>query len=105
MRPMIIVGQETAISCFARHRSRADVGACRRQFDQWRREVEASGWKNFGEVKTKYRSADQVGGRVVFNISGNNYRLVVVINYAAQVVAIRFMGTHSEYDKIDAETV
>ena len=45
------------------------------------------------------------GGRVVFNIKGNDYRLVAAIKYPAGVMVIRFFGTHSEYDKIDAENV
>jgi len=45
------------------------------------------------------------GGRVVFNIEGNDFRLVAALNYRAGVLAIRFFGTHMEYDKIDAETV
>jgi mRNA interferase HigB len=45
------------------------------------------------------------GGRVVFNIKGNDYRLVAAVNYAAGVLVIRFFGTHLEYDAIDAETV
>jgi mRNA interferase HigB len=45
------------------------------------------------------------GGRVVFNIKGNDFRLVTALNYQAGVLAIRFFGTHAEYDRIDAETV
>lgn len=53
-----------------------------------------------------YASASVLkGGRVVFNICGNRYRLVVRINYPQQVVFVRFVGSHAEYDSIDAETV
>jgi mRNA interferase HigB len=45
------------------------------------------------------------GGRVVFNIKGNDYRLIAAVNYQASVLAIRFFGTHAEYDQIDAETI
>jgi len=92
-------------ACFERHGRRADIGACRRQFAQWRREVGAASWRHFADIKTKYRSADLVAGRTVFNISGNNYRLIVVISYIAGVVEIRFMGTHREYDAVDVGRV
>jgi mRNA interferase HigB len=58
------------------------------------------------ELKRMYAAASLVrGNRVVFNISGNNYRLVARVNYRAQVVDIRFFGTHSEYDKVDVASV
>ena len=72
----------------------------------WYREVEQEDWDTPAKVKAKYRSASIVGdNRVVFNIKGNNYRLVVRINYAYRVVYIRFVGTHAEYDRIDVEEV
>jgi mRNA interferase HigB len=58
------------------------------------------------KVKAAYPTASILkGGRVVFNIKGNDYRLVARLQYPAQVLAIRFFGAHSEYGKIDAETV
>ncbi|MCB9361381.1 MAG: type II toxin-antitoxin system HigB family toxin [Flavobacteriales bacterium] len=72
----------------------------------WYLEVKKATWQNPNEIKAKYRSASVVGNnRVVFNICGNKYRLIVAINYAAQIIYIRFIGTHVEYDKIDATTV
>ena len=72
----------------------------------WYREVEKDDWANPAELKEKYRSASIVGdNRVVFNIKGNDYRLVVKINYAYRMAYIRFIGTHAEYDKIDVEEV
>lgn len=64
-------------------------------------------WKGPAEVRARYRSADFVAGnRVVFNIRGNNYRLVVAVKYAPIfLVYVRFLGTHAEYDQIDATTV
>ncbi|EIE02310.1 PF09907 family protein [Leptospira licerasiae serovar Varillal str. VAR 010] len=57
-------------------------------------------------IGERYRSADFLpGNRVVFNIGGNNYRIIVKIEYRFGGVFIRFVGTHSEYDKIDAKTV
>jgi mRNA interferase HigB len=72
----------------------------------WYREVEKEDWDSPAKVKEKYRSASIVGdGRVVFNIKGNDYRLVVWINYPYRVVYIRFVGTHAEYDRIDVLNV
>ncbi len=72
----------------------------------WYREVAQEDWDTPARIKEKYKSASIVGGnRVVFNIKGNNYRLVVRINYRYRVVYIRFVGTHAEYDRIDVEEV
>jgi len=72
----------------------------------WYREVEKEDWSNSAKLKEKYRSASVVADkRVVFNIKGNDYRLVVKINYPYRVIYIRFIGTHTEYDKIDVEEV
>lgn len=72
----------------------------------WYREVEKEDWGHPAQVKEKYRSASIVkDSRVVFNIKGNDYRLVVKINYPYRVVYVRFVGTHMEYDAIDVEEV
>lgn len=72
----------------------------------WYSEAKAASWKSPADVKERYRSASILkGGRIVFNIAGNKYRLVVRIDYACAIVFIRFVGTHREYDKIDAEEV
>lgn len=72
----------------------------------WFREVEGEDWDTPAKLKEKYRSASIVGdNRVVFNIKGNDCRLVVRINYPYRVVYIRFVGTHSEYDAINVEGV
>ena len=72
----------------------------------WYREVQKEDWDSPAKVKEKYRGASIVGGnRVVFNIKGNNYRLVVRINYPARIVYMRFVGTHAEYDAVDVKEV
>ena len=72
----------------------------------WYRETEKADWESPAQVKARYRSASFVGeNRVLFNIKGNDYRLVVKINYPYRVVYVRFVGTHAEYDKIDVEEV
>ena len=63
-------------------------------------------WRAPGDVKGDFGTASILrDGRAVFNIAGNKYRLVVWINYPYRVVYIRFIGTHSQYDKIDAQTI
>lgn len=72
----------------------------------WFSEVKKSNWKNPKDVKTLYPSASVIThNRVIFNIKGNNYRLIVKINYDFKLVLIRFIGTHKEYDKINAKTI
>ena len=72
----------------------------------WYHDVKGSNWNNANDLKQQYRNASIIGGgRVVFNIKGNVYRLVVAIDYEFQVVFIRFIGTHKQYDKIDVKTI
>ena len=74
--------------------------------NKWVGVVQAVQWKNHAELKTMFPSADYVkNGRYVFNIGGNNYRIVAVVIFIGGVMNIRFVGTHSEYDKIDASTI
>lgn len=79
--------------------SRGPLGA-------WHDEACAASWKTPQDIKNLYASASFVGSnRVVFNIGGNKYRLVVEVQYAAGIVWVKFVGTHAQYDKIDAATV
>lgn len=72
----------------------------------WYHDVKIAEWKSSNELKQQYKNASIAGeGRVVFNIKGNDYRLVVAIDYEFQVIFIRFVGTHKQYDKIDAKTI
>ena len=72
----------------------------------WCRHARTTHWKTPADVKQDYRNASILkDGRVVFNIAGNKYRLVVWINYAYRVIYIRFIGTHTQYDKIDAQAI
>ena len=72
----------------------------------WYWHVLKADWASPAEVKEDFRSASILkDGRFVFNIAGNKYRLVVWINYAYKVVYIRFLGTHAQYDTIDAQTI
>lgn len=72
----------------------------------WYKVTMKTHWKNSNEVKAQYRNASVVGdNRIVFNICGNKYRLIVKFNYEMQWGWIRFIGTHSEYDRINALTI
>ncbi|MDP9230852.1 MAG: type II toxin-antitoxin system HigB family toxin [Bacteroidota bacterium] len=72
----------------------------------WYEEVCKAGWRNHNELKEQIRNASVTGDkRVVFNIHGNKYRLIVDIEYRLQIIFIVWIGTHNEYDKIDVKTV
>ncbi len=72
----------------------------------WYDEAKNSVWQTPNEIKAQYKSASILkNNRVVFNIHGNKYRLIVRINYSISIIYIRFVGTHEEYDKIDANEV
>jgi mRNA interferase HigB len=72
----------------------------------WYREVEKEDWDGPAKLKEKYGNASIIkGSRAVFNIKGNDYRLVAKINYPYRMLYVRFVGTHAEYDKIDVEEV
>lgn len=79
---------------------------CTQQLKSWFREAEKAEWENPNQIKVAYPSASILNdNRVVFNLKGNNYRLIVKISYEYQMVWIRFIGTHAEYDKINATTI
>jgi mRNA interferase HigB len=74
--------------------------------EKWVEKIEAANWKNHNELKKDFLSADYVGNnRYVFNIRGNNYRLVSVVVFFAGTMVIRFIGTHNDYDRIDAKNI
>ena len=105
---MKIVGLDVASALIDREkRQRPQLArALDRRIAAWRQEVQAAKWTRPTEIKAVYGSADLIGnGRVVFDICGNHYRLIVQFNYVAQVARIRFAGTQAEYDRIDATTV
>ncbi|MBS9524391.1 type II toxin-antitoxin system HigB family toxin [Litoribacter alkaliphilus] len=76
------------------------------QLKSWFKEVSKATWESPADIKQDYTKASILkGGRVVFNICGNRYRLIVEINFMRQWVFIRFIGTHKDYDKLDAQTI
>ncbi len=68
--------------------------------EAWYHETLKEVWRTPNDIKAKYRHASFVGDKVVFNIAGNKYRLVVKINYHAGIVFIKFIGTHKMYDQL-----
>lgn len=73
---------------------------------EWVMIVKQSQWTCFADIKATFNSVDSIGNqRYVFNIKGNKYRLVVVIKFTIKFVYIRFIGTHTEYNKIDCSTI
>lgn len=72
----------------------------------WYADVKQADWQTPADIKNVYQNASIVANnRAIFNIKGNKYRLVVVIQYQYGLVYIRFVGTHQEYDKIDVATI
>lgn len=85
---------------------RAGHGDAEQSLRAWYAEAKEASWKGPNDVKKQYLSASIIGNsRVVFNIKGNKYRLIVAIKYEFGIAYIRFIGTHKEYDAIDARTI
>jgi mRNA interferase HigB len=79
---------------------------CEQHLKSWYRETQKGEWRNANELKKDYPTASILNdGRIVFNIKENHYRLVVRINFQYQMMWIRFIGTHKEYDRIDASKI
>jgi mRNA interferase HigB len=76
------------------------------ELDAWFHQVEAAEWRNPAELKQMHGTASILrDSRVVFNLCGNKYRLIAKINYPYGIVYVRFVGTHAEYDKVNAERI
>jgi mRNA interferase HigB len=72
----------------------------------WHEEATNATWAQPADIKARYRSASVLKNRrVVFNVKGNDYRLIVAIAYKLQIVYVKFVGTHQEYDAVDAQTI
>ncbi len=78
----------------------------RQALEAWYADVKSANWRTPADIKEAYRNASLIGSnRVVFNIKGNHYRLVVAVQYEFGIVYIRFVGSHAEYDHIDASQI
>jgi mRNA interferase HigB len=87
-------------------KSHKNQKAVKSALEAWFHEASRANWKSPADVLKAYANASIVGSdRVVFNIKGNDYRLVVAINYLHQIVFIKWIGTQAEYDNIDVKTV
>jgi mRNA interferase HigB len=103
---MIVIGTDVVESYLADHAGHKGIKAARSQYEAWLDIVTRAVWRNPEDIKASYPKASILkAGRVVFNIKGNDYRLIAAVQYRAGVLAIRFFGSHAEYDRIDAETV
>jgi mRNA interferase HigB len=103
---MIVIGGQIAHAYFSSHAGHKGIKAARSQYEIWLAIAGSAQWRNPEEVKASHPKATILkGSRVIFNIKGNDYRLIAAIHYKAGVVAIRFFGTHAEYDAIDAERI
>jgi mRNA interferase HigB len=95
-----IIARKTLIQAWTKHRD------AEQPLRAWYHDAEAAQWASPADIRALYPTASIVGDeRVVFNVRGNHYRLVVAINYPARIVYIKFFGTHAEYDKIDVKKV
>jgi mRNA interferase HigB len=103
---MIVVGTDVVESYLARHAGHKGIKAARPQYQAWLDIVTRANWLNPEDVKASYPNASTLkASRVVFNITGNDHRLIAAVQYRAGVVAIRFFGSHAEHDGVDAETI
>ena len=97
----MVVISRAVLRAFAEAHPDADAA-----LEEWYHHVVAADWANGAAVRQSFNTADYVGnGRFVFNIRGNNYRLIASINFSVRTIYIKFVGTHSEYDAVDATTV
>jgi mRNA interferase HigB len=103
---MIVIGTELVERYFLRCAGHKGIKAARTQYDVWLAIAGQAQWRKPEDMKRSHPKASILrGGRAVFNIKGNDYRLVAALNYQAGVLVIRFFGTHAEDDRINAEVV
>jgi mRNA interferase HigB len=101
-----IIARKTLRDFVESLRGRKDQRAVKSALDSWFHEVQASDWNKPADVTARYANASIVGSdRVVFNIKGNDYRLVAAVDYHRKIVFIKWLGTHARYDKIDVRKV
>lgn len=103
---MIVIGTDLVERYFASRAGHKGIKAARSQYEAWLAIAAAAEWANPDELMRSHpRASILKGGRVVFNIKANDFRLIALVAYRDGVLMIRFFGSHAEYDKIDAETV
>jgi mRNA interferase HigB len=101
-----VIARSTLTRFLDRLEGHKDHRALKAALDAWFQEARQAEWKSSADVKASYAHASIVGAdRVVFNIKGNAYRLVVAVDYRRATVFIKWLGTHKQYDAIDVRTV
>ena len=103
---MRVIARSTLVRFVESLKGHKDYRAVKAAVEAWFHEARQAEWKQPSEVKAQYRSASMVGAdRVVFNLKGNDYRLVTAIDYSRRIIFIKWIGSHKQYDKIDVRTV
>lgn len=103
---MIVIGTDIVETYFKSRAGHRGIKAARARYDAWLAIAETADWKTPEEAKKAHPKASILkGGRLVFNIKANDFRLVALVQYVDGILMIRFFGSHVEYDGIDAETV
>jgi mRNA interferase HigB len=103
---MRIIARRTLREFVDGRRGQKDHYALKAALDAWFDEASKASWKSTADVKRRYATASIVSAeRIVFNIKGNDYRLVVAVDFEKGIVWIKWIGTHKEYDKIDVREV
>jgi mRNA interferase HigB len=104
--PVRVIARST-LNLFIQNRVEERLrSAVKGRLDAWYAEVSKANWRNSADIKRQYAAVSIVSAeRVVFNIKGNDYRLVIAVDYQHQVALIVWIGTHKEYDRIDVEKV
>jgi len=97
---MNVISKKTLVLFFEKHPNAKSA------LEAWHAEARKAQWQTPDDIKKEYASASFLkDNRVVFNIKGNDYRLIVHIDYKRRIVRVKFVGTHAEYDKINAEEI
>lgn len=103
---MRIIARRTLRDFVQGHVGRKDHAALKASVDAWFSEVSKARWRNSADVRQLYATASIVSSeRIVFNIKGNDYRLVVAVDFVRQIVWIKWIGAHADYDRIDVQEV
>ena len=103
---MRIIARRTLREYVEHRRGHKDQPGLKAALDAWFDEVKKARWSSAADVKRSYAAASILSAeRVVFNIKGNDYRLVTAIDYRRGIVFIKWLGSHTDYDKIDVRTV
>jgi mRNA interferase HigB len=97
---MRIISHRSLVVFYTKHNT------AKTALEEWYSKVSKAKWEGFADIKRDFNSVDCIGDqRYVFNIKGNDYRLVAIIKFKIKMVYVRFIGTHNEYNKIDSSKI